>query len=217
MSSSGSESDIESGDDVSYESSTVREEDIVEELLPAVESLIVTYDGELMSHITQDEDENKTVEEPVDMDLSELGEIPIELDIPAISLTQQQTNQGLLQKETLLPDTYIEEVKESVGDKLDFVLERKLVCCSCRIEELFKCCMDRDCNMPVVDLKQNYVGCVLEVRWRCKAGHVEDWQSSKKVNNVYVNNIQAASALLFTGNNFVKISLFAKCFQLAFF
>ena len=33
---------------------------------------------------------------------------------------------------------------------------------------------------------------------------------------MYVNNIQAASSLLFTGNNYAKLSLFAKCFHLAF-
>ena len=71
--------------------------------------------------------------------------------------------------------------------------------------------------MPLVEVKENFVGCVLEIRWCCKAGHVGDWQSSKAVQQVYVNNIQAASARLFTGNNFVKLSLFAKCFQLAFF
>ena len=77
--------------------------------------------------------------------------------------------------------------------------------------------MDRQCNIPLVEVKERYVGCVLEIRWRCMSGHVGIWQSSEVVNQVYVNNIQTAAALLFTGNHFAKLSLFPRCLKLAFF
>ena len=97
------------------------------------------------------------------------------------------------------------------------IKENKFICSHSKISELFSFCMDRECNMPLDEVKERYVGCVLEIRWRCKAGHVGEWQGSEAVNRVYINNIQCAAALLFSGNNFAKLSLFAKCLHLAFF
>ena len=73
-----------------------------------------------------------------------------------------------------------------------------------------------ECRMLLVEVNEKCIGCTLEIRWKCKAVHYGDWQSSKIVNRVYVNNIQSAASLLFTGNNFAKLSLFSKCFGLAF-
>ena len=85
------------------------------------------------------------------------------------------------------------------------------------IRELFSFCMDIDCKMPLVEVKERFVGCVLEITWKCLGGHCGKWKSSKAVNNIYVNNIQAAASLLYTGNNYTKLSLFSKCLSLAFF
>ena len=84
------------------------------------------------------------------------------------------------------------------------------------MKELFNFCMDKGCNMPITEVFENFVGPALEIRWRCKAGHCGDWVSSKMVNRVYVNNIHTAASILFTGNSFCKISLFAKSLQLPF-
>ena len=70
--------------------------------------------------------------------------------------------------------------------------------------------------MPLTDVTKRFVGCTLEIRWRCKAGHCGDWFSSNMVSRVYINNIQSAASILFTGNSFNKVSLLAKSLHLAF-
>ncbi|CAB4019259.1 Hypothetical predicted protein [Paramuricea clavata] len=40
--------------------------------------------------------------------------------------------------------------------------------------------------MPLTDVKESFVGCVLEIRWKCKAGHCGEWKSSKMVKKVPV-------------------------------
>lgn len=90
------------------------------------------------------------------------------------------------------------------------------MCSISKLKELFNFCMDKGCNMPITEVFEKFVGCTLEIRWRCKAGHCGDWVSSKMVNRVYVNNIHTAASILFTGNSFCKISLFAKSLQLPF-
>ena len=70
--------------------------------------------------------------------------------------------------------------------------------------------------MPMVEVNESFCGCTMEIRWKCAAGHSGEWESSDQINMVYVNNLQAGAALLFTGNNFTKMSLFSKCFQLSF-
>jgi hypothetical protein len=64
--------------------------------------------------------------------------------------------------------------------------------------------MNVDCQMSLVEVKETFGDCVLEIRWKCQAGHCDEWQSSKMVKKLYVNNILTAASLLFTGSNFIK-------------
>lgn len=57
------------------------------------------------------------------------------------------------------------------------------------------------------------VGCALVLKMECDAGHVFHWSSSPvirnaKQNSVYKVNLDFASALLFSGNNYYKIRQF---------
>lgn len=212
----------ESGDDVyleSYDGSSSECEEQVQ--LSEIEELNISYNEYFIAHNTgnmDDVDTDSTQAECIDMEItSELEPATILCNVPIMSEEQQRCAEGINPTERLLSENYCDNLSNNLGEELTLVNDKKFVCSTSKIKELFSFCMDISCNMPLVEVKENFVGCVLEIRWRCKAGHVGDWQSSKAVQQVYVNNIQAASALLFTGNNFVKLSLFAKCFQLAFF
>lgn len=65
-------------------------------------------------------------------------------------------------------------------------------------------------------VEERFIGCCLKIVWRCSNGHVGDWHSSEQLKNVYVDNIMVAASLLLSGNNFSKLSLFAKSLELAF-
>jgi hypothetical protein len=133
-----------------------------------------------------------------------------------MSPEQQVTMEGQNPTVRLLRPGY-ENEQTGLDEQLLLVNENKFICSMSTIRELFSFCFDVDCKMPSVEVNETFVGCVLEIRWKCQAGHCGDWHSSKRVNNIYVNNIQTAASLLFTGNNYTKLSLFSKCLSLAFF
>ncbi|XP_068700031.1 uncharacterized protein [Montipora foliosa] len=54
------------------------------------------------------------------------------------------------------------------------------------------------------------------IRWKCPAGHIGRFCTSGEVNNVLSNNLQAAAAVLLSGNNFAKVERFAKFLGLSF-
>jgi hypothetical protein len=153
---------------------------------------------------------------PIDMEISstidDLGSI--ECNVPVL---QPELVEGNSPSIRLLPSGYENEKAVNLKEELSLVNETKFICSMSSIRELFSFCMDVDCQMPLVEVKETFVGCVLEIRWKCQAGHCGEWQSSKMVKKLYVNNILTAASLLFTGNNFTKLSLFSKCLSLAFF
>ena len=140
--------------------------------------------------------------------------VPIECNIPVL---QPELVEGDTPSMRLLSSGYENRNATNLKEELLLVNETKFICSMSCIKDLLCFCMDVDCRMPLVEVKDTFVGCALEIRWKCLAGHRGEWQSSKMVNKVYVNNIQAAASLLFTGNNFTKISLFTKTLSLVFF
>ena len=209
----------ESGDDVALETgSSSSENDDLEILGPEMKKLNITYDDQFLEHESQNTDDPEVTQlECVDMEISSALPDPIiECNVPVqlhdeLQMFDPDDDAG---QETLLSDNYFKMLSENLDD--DLLEEKKFICSHSKIAELFSFCRDRECNMSL-EVKERYVGCVLEIRWRCKMGHVGEWQSSESVNRVYVNNIQCAAALLFSGNHFAKLSLFAKCLHLAFF
>ena len=45
--------------------------------------------------------------------------------------------------------------------------ENKFICSMSTIRELFSFYFDVDCKMPLVEVNETFVGCVLEIRWKC--------------------------------------------------
>ena len=163
----------------------------------------MSCDEDFLNHDLEDiNDHDTTSTEEVDMDISSTTTCGrIETNIPVMPAANRELlMEGVDQSVRSLPPGY----------------EKTFVCNISKLEELFNFCMDKGCNMPITEVFEKFVGCALEIRWRCKAGHCGDWVSSKMVNRVYVNNIHTAASILFTGNSFCKISLFAKSLQLPF-
>ena len=58
-------------------------------------------------------------------------------------------------------------------------------------------------------------GTVIVISWKCPSGHFGKWESSevlctRRNNNIYVTDLLVSSCILLSGNNYAKISLFAK-------
>ena len=82
-------------------------------------------------------------------------------------------------------------------------------------------CEKESCEEKKEVVDQKLEAGVLTVRYRCKNGHHEMWHSSKVLTNkggqnLFVSTTLLAAATLITGNNFEKISLFARCLNLSF-
>ena len=60
------------------------------------------------------------------------------------------------------------------------------------------------------------MGTTVVVTAKCQAGHIFKFASSREVNDVYANNLQAAAAILLSGNNFNKINRMAEFLGLSF-
>lgn len=154
-------------------------------LIPEVEELNISHNEDFIAHNTGNmDDADSTQAECIDMEItSELEPAIIQCNIP-MSEEQQRCAEGINPTVQLLPNNYCDSLSNNLGEELALVNEKKFVCCTSKIKELFSFCLDRSCNMPLLEVKENFVGCVMEIRCRCKAGHVGDWQSSKAVKQV---------------------------------
>jgi len=65
-------------------------------------------------------------------------------------------------------------------------------------------------------VKHHFVGNTVVVTVKCQAGHIFKFASSREVNDVYANNLQAAAPILLSGNNFNKINRMAEFLGLSF-
>ena len=212
-------SENESGDDVclidSDESNAGSGDECDEiEPLPELQDLNSSCSKDIFDHVPGVVEETEAG--GVDMEISSsLQAAEIQCDVPVLSPEQQITMEGQNPSTVLLNPGYENELT-GLDEHVSLVQEKKFICSMSTIRELFSFCMDIDCKMPLVEVKQKFVGCVLKIMWKCLGGHCGKWKSSKAVGNIYVNNIQAAASLLYTGNNYTKLS-FSKCSSLAFF
>jgi len=60
------------------------------------------------------------------------------------------------------------------------------------------------------------VGTSVVVTAMCQTGHILKFASSRKVNDLYANNLQAVAAILLSGNNLNKINRMAEFLGLSF-
>ena len=87
----------------------------------------------------------------------------------------------------------------------------------CMIESLLNGpCRQDNCSAMQEVTEKKVDGVVLSLVYRCKKGHGGVWNLSSVIcqkhnQNVYVTPTLLSSAVLISGNNFDKLSLFAKC------
>ncbi|CAB3990361.1 Hypothetical predicted protein [Paramuricea clavata] len=215
------ESVDESGDDVYCESdasSTSSYDDDGDNidqayyLPPEFDQLNISCDKDFLDH--ENDGIDSTLIESVDMDTSSTeGLGSIECNIPSMSYEQPDLVEGNDPLTRLLLAGYENCKVADVDEELSLVNEKKFICSMSSMRELFAFCVDIDCKMPLTDVKESFVGCVLEIRWKCKVGHCGEWKSSKMVKKLYVNNLLTAAALLFTGNNYTKLAYFPNVFR----
>ena len=178
----------------------------------------VSYDDELLLHEHSNDDMHTcssghvTTHDILDMDVSSTSIREIETNIPE---NFQDTVEGLSPAKILLQQNYVKLYAPNLEAQLNIAKDRKFLCSYSKIKSLFHFCHETGCGITFDEVKEKWIGCTLEIRWKCGAGHCGEWFSSHQVNRVYCNNLLAAASLLFTGNNFTKLSLFSKCFNLA--
>ena len=164
----------------------------------------------------------------VDMDVSTIVDTPIEENVPLTLIrrfsafndpaTRNVLIQNVNPKRRLLQPGYEQHIAESMGVTAkfqDIVKEERFICNKGKILELFKYCDVPSCKSSLVQVKSKKVGSALEIKWRCKNGHVGDWSSCDKIRGIYSNNLLVASSVLMTGNQFAKHSFQCDSINLA--
>ena len=94
----------------------------------------------------------------------------------------------------------------------------KVVCRAQKLIELFgEICRHHECNAKQV-VTYSIIGCCIMIKGLCEHGHCFTWESSDKLCSQvfgwrYIDNLEFASALMLSGNNYRKIAIFAKFYN----
>ena len=110
----------------------------------------------------------------------------------------------------------VEDTTSMPFREYEMATETKFICSLDLVLEVFsKRCMTPGCtNAP--EIKYHFVGATLIVNCVCRSGHTFGFSSSREVNSMYVNNIQACAAVLLSGSNYGKVHRLAQFLKLAF-
>ena len=141
-----------------------------------IQDLNVSYDDELLSHKHSNNDMptcssgDVTTHGMVDMDVSSTSIREIDTNIPA---NFQDTVEGLYPAKILLQQNYEKLYAPNSEAQLNIVVDKKFVCSFSKIKSLFQFCHETGCGMAPVEVKEKWIGCTLEIRWKCGAGTVE--------------------------------------------
>ncbi|KAM4617347.1 uncharacterized protein O3C94_021387 [Discoglossus pictus] len=94
--------------------------------------------------------------------------------------------------------------------KEELVQEMKFIVFESCLDALFKrleCSFDNQCKAHIVTFQKKVVGTLLIVYGECANGHRSKlWQSQPMIGEIAVGNLLSSAALLFSGNEFKKIS-----------
>ena len=106
--------------------------------------------------------------------------------------------------------------KYALNKELKMVEEKRFICSlDLLLDMLSKRCQTPGCNNSP-NVTHHFIGTTLVANISCQAGHAFRFCSSHEVNQMYVNNIQVAAAVLLSGNNFGKVKRLAESMNLAF-
>ena len=106
--------------------------------------------------------------------------------------------------------------KYALNEELKMVDEKRFICSlDLLLDMLSKRCQTPGCNNSP-NVTHHFIGTTLVANISCQAGRAFRFCSSYEVNQMYVNNIQVAAAVLLSGNNFGKVKRLAESMNLAF-
>ena len=106
--------------------------------------------------------------------------------------------------------------KYALNEELKMVEEKRFICSlDLLLDMLSKRCQTPGCNSSP-NVTHHFIGTTLVANISCQVGHAFRFCSSHEVNQMYVNNIQVAAAVLLSGNNFGKVKRLAESMNLAF-
>lgn len=112
---------------------------------------------------------------------------------------------------------YLSRLEEQHRNKEEIRLanETKVICSLDLLLDVFKTCHEPGCKNDCV-VTHHLVGPSVVINWTCSSGHKGRFESSRDVNEVKSNNLQAAASILLSGNNFAKIEKMVKFLGLSF-
>ena len=138
------------------------------------------------------------------MDTSVAVEKFIATNIPAADLLVERH----FPKSLLLPSDYENSLFADLDlsshrqqiDNEKLIVEAKNILC------LLEICRKENCGAKASVVKQSVSGCVVIYKIVCKNNHHYQWSTSSSIRDMYTTNLLLCSSLLFSGNNFQKIS-----------
>ena len=151
----------ESGDDVCWESDAIEyesDDDHASELFPDFNNLNMSYDRNFIDH-EQDAIDSTQIG-PVDVDISSTQDQgSLECSVAIVPAEHVDVVEGHSPSVRLLSIDYENENEIGLENEVSMVNENKFLCSMTKIRELFSCCMDVDCKMPLVETSERFVGC----------------------------------------------------------
>ena len=179
-------------------------------------------DDYLMEHVQNDADQNKNDDSEMRNRSTSVISPGYKTLLQSLSMIWEPTDtnpiilgQAENPKVTLPPGYYKEFfANKALTNDLSLVDDSKFICSHTQIENLIECIDCEVCGCARKLTKHGFNGSVLELWLTCNNKHSIKWASSKKVNEVYVINLQLLSSIVLSGNLFVKFALLAKFLHL---
>lgn len=107
-----------------------------------------------------------------------------------------------------------DNVKHS--EQFNIVKSTKVICFLYLLLQLFnEKCRHPTCNLTA-STEFTLIGTSVLIKWSCMEGHCGNSYSSYDCNGVLATNLQSASAILYSGNNFSKLEKFSQFLGLSF-
>ena len=172
-------------------------QDMTDELtITADETILMNIESEVQHHVPQSSDATTQTYLPA-------FHVPQNMYQPLI---------GPFRRFSRMHDQYLYQ------HELNMITQTKVLCSLDLLENLFKgCCRHESGCIFEVSVSSVLRGTSALITWQCPAGHKDTFCTSHRHKGLLANNIQVASAILFSGNNFAKIQRFAEFSDISLF
>lgn len=177
----------------------------------------------LLRNIEENEDEDITPSSQINTAETQL-EIPIPHPSTSsekyfVPIPPQQNPPSHFLKDKVPPITQKlnrEEDNTQHHEQLNIAKSAKVICSLDLLLQLFQDkCRHPSCNQRA-SVDYTLIGTTVSISWSCTDGHCGKFYSSYQCNGVMATNLQAAAAIVYSGNNFYKINRFCQFLGLSF-